>query len=106
MKSLTEYLVASKDFAGGDEFAALLSDGLALVGTSHRELAREIEVIPSTVSRWASGATKPLTGMQKVVISRLRKRIAKAQAARAEETRSVSSAPPAFTERLAAKSYR
>lgn len=105
MKSLTAYLAASKDFAGGEHFAELLADGLALVGMSHRQFAREVEVIPSTVSRWASGAAQPLTGMQKLVIGKLRKSVAKAQAGRSQETRSASSAPSASVEPMAAKGY-
>lgn len=80
MMSLTTYLAASKDFAGGEQFAELLTEGLAIIGMTHRQFAREVEVIPSTVSRWASGAAKPLTGMQKLVISKLRKSVAKAHA--------------------------
>jgi len=103
MKSLPTYLVASKDFSGGEHFAELLADGLALLGMSHRQFAREVEVIPSTVSRWASGATRPLTGMQKLVVAKLRKSVAKALVGRDEGNRSVSSAPPALIVSMAAK---
>jgi ribosome-binding protein aMBF1 (putative translation factor) len=71
----TEYLNASKDFAGGERFASLLSNGLAILGMSYRQFAREVEVIPSTVSRWASGAAKPLVGMQKLAVTKLRKNV-------------------------------
>lgn len=102
MTKLEEYVSASKSFEGGEQFAQLLTDGMALVGLSHRQFAAEIQVIPSTVSRWASGATKPLTGMQKLAISKLRKRASKAAEAqkpvtKPEETRSRSYGPSGFS---------
>lgn len=70
--TLDEYLTASKDFAGGDNFAELVMQGLKHTGMSVNDLAREVEVIPSTVCRWCEGAAKPMVGMQKLVISKLR----------------------------------
>lgn len=73
--TVEEFLGASKDFGGGFSFCLLLSHGLALSGLTSREFAREVGVAPSTVSRWASGTSEPLVGMQKVVITKLRKKI-------------------------------
>lgn len=40
---------------------------------TNRELANEFECAPATVTRWASGVSKPLPGMQKIVTDHIEK---------------------------------
>lgn len=77
MKSLITYLDKSKGFNGGKQFSKLLENGLSLMGMTRQQFADEIGVIPATISRWISGTTQPLLGVQKFVISKIRGNISK-----------------------------
>jgi hypothetical protein len=68
-----KYLKDSENFEGGDSFPTLLKDGLEIIQFSHQDFAKKMEVIPSTVSRWVAGATRPLVGMQIASIQAIRK---------------------------------
>jgi ribosome-binding protein aMBF1 (putative translation factor) len=51
-----------------NEGFALIVSMIELVGISNRDLAIEIQVAPSTVVRWASGAVRPHPRVQKIII--------------------------------------
>lgn len=55
--------------ASGDNFAALVREGVGIVGAY--ALATELEVAPSTVRRWAAGHSAPLPLMSVEVIKTL-----------------------------------
>ena len=59
--------------ADEETFASRLRLALDAAKMTPRELARLVEVIPSTAERWMSGATVPLKGMQKFVLAKLKK---------------------------------
>lgn len=67
------YIKDSLDFAGGDRFRDLLSDGLTLLSMTYQQLADELKIIPATITHWAHGDASPAIGMQTLVISTLRK---------------------------------
>jgi len=83
MLSMMEYLDKSKAFPNGksDDFPQLVEDGCRLVGKSYRQFAQELEIMPSTVLRWASGSCVPTVATQRVVVSRLHRQVVKALAA-------------------------
>lgn len=66
-----EFLLAAQKFEPGDGFASLLREGVALSGLTQCQLAQELEVMPSTISRWIAEKTQPMPGMQRVTIARL-----------------------------------
>ncbi len=72
---MPDFLEDSKGFQGGEKFVALLNAGLDLVGNDFiPEIARELEIIPGSVQRWAAGIGLPMPGMQVLVIQKIRKR--------------------------------
>lgn len=78
---MNDFLEASKNFAGGDSFSKLMADGLDIVGREyHVEMARELEVIPATVLRWAFGVGVPMPGMQVLAIKLLRRKVQELEA--------------------------
>lgn len=52
-------------------FSELLSMALELLNWKPKQLATKMEVIPATVYRWKTGQSKPLPGMQRLVIRNL-----------------------------------
>lgn len=60
------------------EFAVLVTGALQGLGILQRDLAQEFEVQVSTVSRWASGASKPHPRLQRQVIQSIRRRAERA----------------------------
>lgn len=76
---LEEYILSTENFNNEERFVDLLVDGLSLLEIKPSKFATEdLQVIPSTVSRWMLGKTKPAFGMQKVVIMKLRNKALKA----------------------------
>ena len=69
-----EWLSASKNL-NDQTFAGLLRDGMVLVGWDARELARILEVIPASVTRWMNGDSKPLIGLQYLTILKIKRQI-------------------------------
>ena len=70
------FLEASKDYQGGDNFPQLLSEGLLLAGPDFaHEIAKELEIIPASIKRWAMGIGLPLPGFRVIVIQKLRRRV-------------------------------
>ena len=86
MLTVTEYLEASTAFLKGEgvDFASLVENGVRLAGTSYRKFAHELEIMPSTVLRWAKGTSVPIPPTQKDIVAQLRRPIAKAHAAATE----------------------
>lgn len=58
-------------------FAKIIADSLGILGMYQRELATEFEVSESTISRWASGISCPHPKIQALVLSSLKKRVAR-----------------------------
>lgn len=73
--TLEEFIQHATEFVDGKggDFAVLVEHGLRLTGKTERELARELECIPSTVGRWIRGEAVPTAAAQRVTLLRLRK---------------------------------
>lgn len=73
-----DFVFEAHNFTGGDNFGRLVKDALDILGPEyHMTLAKEIEVIPATILRWASNDAIPLVGLQTIVISKLRAAVEK-----------------------------
>ena len=79
MITCKEYLELSDAFEPSDDetFAVLVREAIQLTGMSLRDMGHEFEVMPSTISRWATGAVKPMPGMQRMTVAMLRRHITK-----------------------------
>ena len=56
------------------DFASVVHHALAILGMTHGDLADSFEVAESTISRWASGISKPLPHLQRRVVASIAKR--------------------------------
>ena len=64
-------------------FKDIVTLGVGALGVPVRDLANDMEVNDSTVSRWASGVARPHPKIQGLVVRSLKKRVAQ-QASRPE----------------------
>jgi|SRR5271166_830979 len=56
-------------------FWFLLQEGMQLVGMSAAAMAKELELLPSTIDKWVAAQVLPLENMQKLALTAIRKRI-------------------------------
>lgn len=54
-------------------FAEIITEYIALDPDNKTKLAQECEAAPSTITRWANGTVKPMSGLQKYVIAWIEK---------------------------------
>lgn len=59
-------------------FASVVTQSIALLGSSQRDLAREFEVAESTVSRWANEVARPHPRIQQQIVKAVKRRAKKA----------------------------
>ena len=64
-----------KNVATSEAFAGIVAASFNVLGMFQRDLAREFEVVESTVSRWAKGTARPHPLLQKQIVRSLLRRV-------------------------------